>query len=202
MIARRPSVLRHAARRQVAVTIDDLPVTSVTHADVASHRAITTRLLEAVTAHGVPAVGFVNEENLLEGGVAEPARVALLRQWLEAGLELGNHTFAHLDLHAVPVERFEDDVVRGEPVIRGLLHARGQALRYFRHPYLRTGTDLAVKRRLEAFLAGRGYRVAPVTVYTEDYLFAAAYDRAVERGDHRTARRVADEYVPYVESQI
>jgi len=188
--------------REVAVTFDDLPVISVTRADVASHRAITTRLLEAVAAHGVPAVGFVNEENLLESGVAAPARVALLRQWLDAGLELGNHTFAHLDLHATPVERFEDDVVRGEPVIRGLLDQRGLPLRWFRHPYLHTGADLAVKRRLEAFLQGRGYRIAPVTVYTEDYMFSAAYDLAVERGRHDTAREVAEAYVPYVASQF
>ena len=193
---------RSAARREVAVTFDDLPVISVTRWDVASHRAITTRLIDAIAAHHVPAAGFVNEENLLAGGVADPARVALLRQWLDAGLELGNHTFAHLDLHATPVERFEDDVVRGEPVTRGLLDARRLPLRWFRHPYLRTGTDLAIKRRVEAFLAGRGYRVAPITVSTEDYLFAAAWDRAVDRGDHAAARRVAEAYVPCVESQF
>jgi peptidoglycan/xylan/chitin deacetylase (PgdA/CDA1 family) len=202
MIAYPPDGPPPAARREVAVTFDDLPVISVTRWDVASHRAITTRLLEAVAAHEVPAVGFVNEENLLADGVADPGRVALLRQWLDAGLELGNHTFAHLDLNATLVGRFEDDVVRGEPVTRGLLDARGLSLRYFRHPYLRTGTDLAVKRRLETFLAGRGYRIAPVTVTTEDYLFAAAYDRAVELGRHSAARQVADAYVPYVESQF
>ncbi len=191
-----------AARREVAVTFDDLPVISVTRWDVASHRAITTRLLAGVAAHAVPAVGFVNEKNLLSGGMADPGRVSLLRQWLDAGLELGNHTFAHLDLHATTVEHFEDDVARGEHVMRGLLDARGMALRYFRHPYLHTGIDLAVKRRLESFLMGRGCRVAPVTVYTEDYLFAAAYDRALERGDFDTARRVAGAYVPYVESQF
>src|SRR5205814_9429392 len=105
-------------------------------------------------------------------------------------------------LHAVPAARFEDDVVRGEPVSRGLLEARGLSLRWFRHPYLRTGTDLAIKRRVEAFLAGRGYRIAPVTVDTDDWCFAAAYDRAVERGDTAAARRTADEYVPYLESRF
>jgi len=195
-------VSRPATRREVAVTFDDLPVISVTRGDLASHRAITQRLLAGVAARGIPAVGFVNEENLIADGVTDPARVELLREWLKAGFELGNHTFGHLDLHATPVERYEDDVVRGEPVTRGLLGSRGLPLRYFRHPYLRTGTSLATKRRIEAFLAGRGYTIAPVTVYTEDYLFAAAYDRAELRGDQRTARMVADAYVPYVESQF
>jgi len=193
---------RAVSGREVAVTFDDLPVISVTRGDVASHRAITRRLLAGVTARSVPTVGFVNELNLIADGVADPARVELLREWITAGFELGNHTFGHLDLHATPVERFEDDVVRGEPVIRGLLGSRGMPLRYFRHPYLRTGTSLATRRRVEAFLAGRGYTIAPVTVYTEDYLFAAAYDRAELRGDRKTAQRVADAYVPYVESQF
>ena len=198
-----PDPLPGASRgREVAVTFDDLPVVSVTRGDLDSHRAITARLLAAVRARGVPAVGFVNEENLVKGGIAEPGRVELLREWLAAGFELGNHTFGHLDLHATPVERYEDDVVRGEPVTRGLLAARGMPLRYFRHPYLRTGTSLPIKRRVEAFLAGRGYTIAPVTVYTEDYLFAAAHDRAELRGDRGTARRVADEYVPYVVRQL
>lgn len=188
--------------REVVVTFDDLPAVSVTRGDVASHRAITARLLAGVAAHGVPAVGFVNEEKLLTGGVTDPARVELLRRWLEAGLELGNHTFGHLDLHATAPGRYEDDIVRGEPVIRGLLRERGLALRWFRHPYLRTGTDLGVRRRLEGFLAGRGCRVAPVTIYTEDYLFAAAYDRARARGDERTARRVGDAYVLHVAGQF
>jgi len=184
------------------VTFDDLPVASVTREDVASHLAITSRLLEGVTTHRVPAVGFVNEENLLSEGVTDPARVNLLRQWLDAGLELANHTFAHLDMHETPIDRFEDDVVRGEPVLRELLRARGMTLRYFRHPYLHTGTDLALKRRLEALLAARGCRIAPVTVDVEDYLFATAYDRSLDLGRHRTARQVADAYVPHAERQF
>ena len=191
-----------AAGREVAVTFDDLPVVSVTRWDVASHRAITTRLLYAIAAHAVPAVGFVNEENLLADGVTDPARVDMLRQWLDAGLELANHTFAHLDLHETPIERFEADVVRGEPVLRELLRARGMALRYFRHPYLHTGTDLATKRRLEALLAARGCSIAPVTVDVEDYLFAQAYDRAVELGRHGMARQVAEAFVSHVESKF
>src|SRR5437867_3466227 len=57
--------LGRAAPARPQPRFDDLPVISVTRWDVASHRAITTRLLECVARHGVPAVGFVNEENLL-----------------------------------------------------------------------------------------------------------------------------------------
>jgi peptidoglycan/xylan/chitin deacetylase (PgdA/CDA1 family) len=188
--------------REVAVTFDDLPVISVVHGDLGTHRAITTRLLEGLTTHRVPAIGFVNERKLESQGAIEETRVDLLRRWLDAGLELGNHTYSHPDLHRTSATEFEADVIRGEPVTRALLATRGLELRYFRHPYLHTGTDLATKRHVEGILADHGYRVAPVTIYTEDYLFAAAYDRSNQRGDARAARQVADAYVPYIESQF
>lgn len=188
--------------RELAVTFDDLPAVCVTRNDLATHHGITTRLLAALTAHVIPAIGFVNEVQLVADGQVDEARVDLLRRWLDAGQELGNHTFGHLDMHRTPLVRYQEDVIRGEHVTGELLRERGLGLRWFRHPYLNTGTDLATREWFEAFLAARGYRVAPVTIYTEDYLFAAAYDRARHRGDLRTARRVADAYVPYIERQV
>src|SRR5206468_4531771 len=44
--------------REVAVTFDDLPIAGVLSHDVASSRAITSKLLTAITAHRIPAVGF------------------------------------------------------------------------------------------------------------------------------------------------
>lgn len=79
-----------------------------------------------------------------------------------------------------------------------LLAARGATLRYFRHPYLQVGLDLAERRALEAFLAARGYTVAPVTVDNDEYVFAFVYADALRRGDHVTAERVADAYLDYM----
>ena len=87
-----------APERAVAVTFDDLPATQagVVANDVASLQELTRKLLSAVRKHGVPAVGFVNEGKLfVEGGGAGDVdgRTGLLRMWLDAGLELGNHTY-------------------------------------------------------------------------------------------------------------
>jgi len=193
---------RHAVTREVSVTFDDLPAISVTSREPRIQRHIVTRLLAALETHRAPAIGFANEDKLLVRGQRDPARIDLLRAWLDAGHELGNHTFSHVDMHRAPLDRFKEDVIRGEIVIRDLLRERGQTLRYFRHPYLNTGTDLASKRQLEEFLAERGCRVAPVTVYVDDYLFAAAYDRAVMYADLPMAKRIAEAYVPYVESNF
>ncbi len=190
--------------RAVAVTFDDLPVISVTQLDAAARRNITTRLLDRIVSHKVPAIGFVNEYGLYgyereSRGAPDPNGISLLRMWLGAGLELGNHTFGHTDLHATSVAAFKKDVIRGEAVTGQLLQQKGLRLRYFRHPYLHTGWDLATRRDVERFLAGRGYRVAPVTVDNEDYLFAAAYSRAAERGDERMMRRVGAAYMRFTE---
>ncbi len=119
--------------RAVAVTFDDLPVISLRH-DLASQSTVTRKLLHAIKSNRVPAIGFVNENKLLTNGTLDERRVGFLRMWLDAGLELGNHTFSHPDLHSTPLDIFKEDVVRGEEVTRGLLQAKGRTLRYFRHP--------------------------------------------------------------------
>ena len=185
-----------AARGQVAVTFDDLPAPQ---GDLEDMRRITSRLLESVKRNGVPAVGFVNEGKLYRRGETD-ARTELLRAWLDAGMDLGNHTFSHLNLQRAPLEEYQDDVLRGETVTRMLLRERGLRLRYFRHPFLFTGTTPEYKKGLAEFLAARGYTVAPVTVDNADYIFADVYFKAKKRGDAGTAKRVADAYVPYMES--
>jgi peptidoglycan/xylan/chitin deacetylase (PgdA/CDA1 family) len=193
-----------AAGRAVAVTFDDLPATQAGAVanDVATLTELTRRLLAAVRKHGVPAVGFVNEGKLfVEGAGAGDVerRSGLLKMWLDAGLELGNHTYSHRDLNRMPLEEFQADVIRGEAVTRRLLETRGRKLRYFRHPFLHVGEELQKRRAFEAFLAARGYTVAPVSVDNDDYVYAAAYARALRRGDAAAAARIGDDYLRYME---
>jgi len=183
--------------REVAITFDDLPVAGVLAHDDADSRAITSRLLRAITAYHIPAIGFVNE-----GKLGPNVGVDLLRAWLDAGLELGNHTYSHIDLHVAPLAEVEADILRGEVVTRRLLAERGRTPRFFRHPFLHTGRSLEVKRGLEEFLTEHGYRVAPVSIDNDEYVFAAAYDRAGVRGDAALRARVAGAYVPYMQAKF
>jgi peptidoglycan/xylan/chitin deacetylase (PgdA/CDA1 family) len=185
-----------SVKREVAVTFDDLPAP---HGDLEDMRRITSRLLESVKRNKVPTIGFVNEGKLYRRGEMD-ARTELLRAWLDAGIELGNHTFSHINMQTAPLAEYEEDVVRGETVTRMLLAERGMKLRYFRHPFLFTGATPEYKKGLADFLAARGYTVAPVTLDNGDYIFADVYFKAKKRGDSATAKRVADAYVPYMES--
>lgn len=187
------------ASRRIAITIDDLPVVSVVHRDLAFQEQVTRGLLAALVHHRVPAIGFVNENKLEENGAADPRRVALLREWLTRGMELGNHGYAHLDLHRTPLDEFQADVLRGERITRGLIDSAGGTLRWFRHPMLHTGRSLATRDSLHRFLAARGYAVAPVTMDNDEYIFAAAFDRTV---DEAARRRIAEMYLDYMERVV
>ncbi len=182
-----------APAREIAVTIDDLPLVSG-NMPLADIQAATEKLLAALKAEKIPATAFVNESKLYRTGEVD-ARIALLRAWRDAGVELGNHTFSHPSLHTTPLAAFEDDVVRGETVTRMLLKEKGESLRWFRHPFLQTGPTAETKRAFDEFLAGRGYRVAPVTVDTNDWMYAAVYADALETRDAALAARVRDAYL-------
>lgn len=76
------------------------------------------------------------------------------------------------------------------------------AFALFRHPFLNTGRTLAAKREFEKFLAGRGYQIAPVTIDNSEWIFAREYADALAGGDEEKARRVAEGYVPYMETMF
>ena len=193
-----------AGERSVAVTFDDLPGPpgGLVSNELAGLRENTRKLLATLTEHGVPAVGFVNEGKLFadgEGPADAKARKGVLKMWVDAGFELGNHTYSHRDLNTTPLADFEDDVVRGEPVARALLAERGRKLRYFRHPFLHVGLELEKRRAFESFLAERGYTVAPVTIDNDEYIYAAVYADALRHGDRATASQVGEDYLRYME---
>ena len=193
-----PGILKsHAATppdRQIAVTIDDLPAGNANFMSAADITQMTTELLAALRQEKIPAVGFVNEKKLYRPGEVDE-RIKALDLWLDAGLELGNHTFSHLSLNKVGLKAFEDDVIQGESVTRLLLTQHKMTLRYFRHPFLDTGRDLQTRREVEAFLSERGYRIAPVTLDAWDWMFGSIYEDAKKRGDTALQQEIVSSYL-------
>lgn len=184
--------------RRMAITIDDLPVAPPNTHTTAQQAEITDRLLAVLDEHGAPAIGFVNESKLEVEGAVDPRRVELLERWIEAGHQLGNHGFGHLDLHRVDPDAWMADVFRGERVTRPLVEGRGGELRWFRHPFLHTGRSVEVLRRTTRDLAEHGYRVAPVTVDNGEWIYGGAYAAAWNRGDEAAMERLGTDYVRYM----
>ena len=184
--------------RVVSVTIDDLPVTAVSAGG--NWKDVTDHLLATLRAYRVPAIGFVNEQKLYVNGTLDSSRVALLSAWLNAGHELGNHTFAHRGAHETPLPEYLDGIARGEIVTRELSRRAGRPYRYFRHPQLHAGRSLEYRRAVERFLADHGYRIAPVTVDNQEWVYARAYIVAKERGDTALEQRVVRAYLQHLSS--
>ncbi len=127
-----------AADRQVAITIDDLPSAGSGGASgIDAVRRMTVKLLAPFREQKIPLIGFVNagqSESLGAAGVRE-----MLDLWLAAGADLGNHTYSHPNIDTSPFEEYTADIVKGEPLLREALAARGKKLEFFRHPFLHTG---------------------------------------------------------------
>jgi peptidoglycan-N-acetylglucosamine deacetylase len=185
--------------RQVAVTIDDLPSGMADRLPAADIVALTTKLLTTLRDQKIPVVGFVNEKKLYKPGEVDQ-RIKALQMWLDYGFELGNHTFSHTSLNQVELKDWEDEVIEGESVTRMLLAQHKMKLRYFRHPYLDTGRDLATRRKAEEFLSQRGYRIAPITLDGWDWMFAGLYEDAKKRNDTALQQQIVKEYLAYHEA--
>jgi len=193
--------------RRIAITIDDLPWQRIGKTADADLRTRHAQLIEQLKRAKAPVVGFVNEDKLEIDGAVQPQRVAMLRDWLDAGAELGNHGYGHVDLHAVGIPAFEDAIIKGERQLRPLLAERGLQPRWFRHPYLRAGRTQADKAEVRDFLAQHGYRIAPVTVDNGEWVWAFAYENVLDGGPdtpdrEATLRRLREGYVPYMLNKV
>src|SRR5262252_8628441 len=101
------------SHRSIAITVDDLPAVSSGYLSAQDVLTLTAKLVGILHDQKIPAVGFVNEVKLYNTGEVDD-RIRALNLWLENGLELGNHTFAHTSLNRVPLQTWQEDVVRGE----------------------------------------------------------------------------------------
>jgi len=187
------------APREIAVTIDDLPAGNANAMTGAEILDMTSKLLGTLREQKAPAVGFVNERKLYKLAEVDE-RIKALNLWLDYGFELGNHTFSHLSLNRATLPAWEDDVIRGETVTKILLAQHNLKMRYLRHPYLDTGRELQTRREAEAFLIGRGYRIAPVTMDAWDWMYARVYDDARKRGDTALQQQLVSSYLSYTTS--
>ena len=192
--------VRSQEARYVAVTIDDLPVV-VKKSTLEKRKRITRKLLRHIVRAKVPAIGFVNENKLHREGKLVRSEVELLRKWLDAGLDLGNHSYSHKSLNRISLEEYIADIRRGQVITKQLLNSRGMKMRYFRHPYLQTGLKMSVKEELATFLQKHDYTIAPVSIDNSDWAFSAAYDNAMLKGDKRLKKRIGKAYVPYLEAK-
>jgi peptidoglycan/xylan/chitin deacetylase (PgdA/CDA1 family) len=186
-----------AERFDIAITVDDLPAHGKLPPGM-TRLGIAISHLDTLKAHGVPeAYGFVNANKL----ASEPGSEAVLDAWRSAGYPLANHTFSHLNLNkAVSLDAWQADVVAGEPEVASRM--QGADWRYLRFPNLSAGSDPERSNRALAFLTGRGYRVADVSVAFSDWVYSDAYARCVAKNDSAAIADMKAHYLNAVDRGI
>src|SRR5215468_189423 len=183
--------------RSVAITIDDGPAVNELK-DLGNFQRIARGLLSSLEAEKVPATIFINERQLNVPGQRD-GRAAVLAMWLDAGYDVANHTYSHPSANQVSVREFEDDIVRGDVIMRPMVEERGRKMEWFRYPFLDSGTTPEVHQAIMDFLEEHHYRVAHVTVDYKDYSFAGVYSRLLRAGDAATAERVKQAYLDQID---
>jgi len=175
--AGQPIALDLAAHPVVALTFDDLPAAAkLPEGDTRS--GVATRLTEELrAAHLAGTYGFVNAAKLENGADEQQA----LRIWVDAGMNIGSHTWSHMSLTANTPEAFEQEIVRNEPALAEYGEMRDW--HWFRYPFLWEGDTVEKRRAIRAYLHDRGYRIAEVSLDFEDYAWNDAYARCAAMKD-------------------
>lgn len=152
--------------RKIALTFDDLPILGPV--GYWRPREISNMILRTLKRQDIPAAGFVVEERIQD----DLATFVVLEDWADAGHIVGNHTFAHVDLHQLKAKEFLEHVGDGQKYLKLLARSRrGFNYRYLRFPYLHEGDNEKKKKRVAKALYRANYQVAPVTIKTGDRRF-------------------------------
>lgn len=181
----------------VAITVDDLPAHGKLPPGV-TRLAVAEAHLQAFKAYGVgEAWGFVNAQGAPgTGGDGDAALVA----WRRAGHPLGNHTYSHMNLgRAASLEAWAADVVAGEPLVEQ--HMQGADWKWFRYPNLSVG-DGERRDAALAFLRGRGYQIADVSLAFSDWDYTDAYARCKAAGNEAAVAAMTAHYLRGVDAGI
>jgi peptidoglycan/xylan/chitin deacetylase (PgdA/CDA1 family)/ketosteroid isomerase-like protein len=178
-------------RRPLLVSVDDLPIAAGRmHTEAGDRSRLTDGLLAVLRRHQVPAVGLVTWGNL-----QSPAEEALLQRWLDAGLELGNHSFHHRSYTAVPIQEYVSDVEEARTRLAAFLGPRGKKLRFFRFPFLREGDTQEKLQAMRDWLAKTGQRSLPVTMDNQDWSYEERWLSATKAGDAKAIDEVRQDYL-------
>ena len=161
----------------VALTFDDLPKVGALPEGM-SWTGIAEKLTLELKANGLNGTyGFVNGSRLENDSDAQKA----LRTWVDAGMNIGSHTWSHPPLPKVTVSYFEHDIDLNELALKE--YSNGRNWHWFRYPFLWEGETLEKRRAVRVHLSERGYRVAQVTLDFEDYAWNDAYVRCKAKQD-------------------
>jgi peptidoglycan/xylan/chitin deacetylase (PgdA/CDA1 family) len=193
-------------KRSVAITFDDLPAaTNSFHEDLLNDPKAFIRQNEKVLRElrrmKVPAAGFVSSSFQPKSWELQDVHT-LLEVWYKAGAALGNHTTSHRDYHEMKPEAYFADILSGQQFLESALGKPPAGQKYFRAPYLHRGANQAAREQLAQYLGEHSYKIAPVTIDLQDWIFAEIYAWADRSHDQGRTEAAVKAYLEYLEASI
>jgi peptidoglycan/xylan/chitin deacetylase (PgdA/CDA1 family) len=196
-----------AQGKTVAITIDDLPyewhdpnIHKLESSDAGQAAVVNQKILAALSRHKAPVTGFVNQLKVEQLGTEQGT--AMLKPWTSGSFDLGNHLYAHKDANELSVEQIEDEIISGEATIVPLIKAAGKKPEFLRFPYNHTGDTKEKHDAIAAFIAKRGYRLAPCTMDNTDWEFTWAYNKMLAKHDEAGIAKLKAAYLAYTSAEI
>lgn len=185
-----------SARPVVALTFDDLPAAGSLPPNT-NRTQILTKLSDELKANHLEGTyGFVNAVDLTGDADAQRA----LHIWLDAGMNVGNHTWSHQLLTETTETAFEEEIAKDEPALAEFAETRDW--RWFRYPELLEGETLDKRQAVLRYLKAHGYRVARVTLDFEDDEWNDPYARCVAQNDTAAIQWLKQSYMESAAEQI
>jgi peptidoglycan/xylan/chitin deacetylase (PgdA/CDA1 family) len=185
-----------AAHPVVALTFDDLPAAGSLPAGDTRTRIATTLAAELNANHLAGTFGFVNAAKLVNDLDAQQA----LHTWVDAGMNVGSHTWSHISLSDNSAEAFENEISLNEPALTE--YAGTRDWHWFRYPFLWEGDTLEKRRAVRTYLSAHGYRVAQVSLDFEDYAWNDAYARCSAKKDEPAIAWLKQSYLDTADEYI
>ena len=173
----------------IALTFDDLPAAGSLPPGENRTKVATALAAELKANHLEGTYGFVIAVKLENDPDAQQA----LRIWIDAGMNIGNHTWSHIALTRNTAEAFEHDIALDEPALAQYGGARDW--HWFRYPFLWEGDTLEKRHAVRSYLSEHGYRVAQVTLDFEDYAWNDAYGRCSAKPDAAAVTWLKTSYI-------
>ncbi|MDP1603596.1 MAG: polysaccharide deacetylase family protein [Legionella sp.] len=179
-----------AETREIAITIDDLPLVASQMNTPANQQRATERfskIIQALTENNVPATGFVIAGSIGKG------QMAFLEQFRNAGFMLGSHTYSHYNLNQMSAEKYIADIDRADKILTPLFTEP----KYFRYPYLAEGNK-NTKPKVAQYLAEHNYKIAPVTIDSKDFQFNEQLYKVPFRLREKYVEKLKVRYLAYI----
>ena len=185
--------LATAQTREIAITIDDLPLVASQMNTPGNQQRATERfdkIVQTLVDNNVPATGFVI------AGAIEKGQWAFLEKFHDAGFVIGNHTYSHYNLNRMSADKYIADIDRADKKLEPLF----SGTKYFRYPYLAEGNKDSKQKVLD-YLAEHNYVIAPVTIDSQDFRFNERLYKVPfrTRGDY--VQKLKPQYLSYIWKQ-